>query len=295
MRKRIIIFIPAYNAETTILDTLKAVDEAILHYGVEIPVIVVNDCSTDKTGLVIQSFVEVKTYFIYEENSENRGERGTIEYYFEELRLQYDWVFLIHADDIPKKEWISTMAKVISDVNDSEYFTVWSSYDNLLHENGKIIGGDNQGDIVMNNWTPKDAANFLAKITASYHVSGAAINLKLYFQIGGFKAFLQQYGDSVFYASGILKGYKDVYIRQTLTYYRIIKSSVSFVSKRTNRDIKEIIYIIDTFSSILTPYHIKKIKSFARNLLIRRFVKSMLSLNFVFMWNNFKWIIRLGI
>ena len=275
----ICIFIPCYNASKTVLETLVAIEKNIFLYDKKIKVIAVDDCSKDNTYQILSNFkpslFEIEIY----RNEFNLGERATINKYFRDLELKYNWILLIHADDIPKENWILKLTEVISKVDQSNVFTVWSSYDNLVHETKQIFEGDKSGVINYNKRTFADATNYITKMSASYHVSGAAINLKLYFKIGGFNSDLPQFGDTVFFAEGILKGYNDVYIQDTLTYYRIIKSSVSFVSNNSNRDIKEMYYIYEKYFNILNTSQREIIIKRARIILIKRIIKNLIQFN----------------
>ena len=49
------IIIPAYNEEKTIAELLQRVLDADLGEGIDRELIVVNDCSTDSTGRIVQS------------------------------------------------------------------------------------------------------------------------------------------------------------------------------------------------------------------------------------------------
>ena len=51
------IIIPAYNEEKTIAELLQRVLDADLGEGIDRELIVVNDCSTDSTGRIVQSFI----------------------------------------------------------------------------------------------------------------------------------------------------------------------------------------------------------------------------------------------
>jgi len=67
------IVIPAYNEAATILEVLQKVLEVELHQGFQKEILVINDCSTDRTELVVQEYIssnqqaEIK-YFKHEVN-----------------------------------------------------------------------------------------------------------------------------------------------------------------------------------------------------------------------------------
>ena len=67
------IIIPAYNEEKTIAELLQRVLDADLGEGMDGELIVVNDCSTDSTGRIVQSFIAAHpqapiTYLVHDRN-----------------------------------------------------------------------------------------------------------------------------------------------------------------------------------------------------------------------------------
>lgn len=67
------IIIPAYNEEKTIAELLQRVLDADLGEGIDRELIVVNDCSTDSTGRIVQSFIAAHpqatiTYLAHDRN-----------------------------------------------------------------------------------------------------------------------------------------------------------------------------------------------------------------------------------
>jgi glycosyltransferase involved in cell wall biosynthesis len=273
MKKRFAVFIPAYNASKTVIETLNGINRAAAVIRQIVPVYVVDDCSKDDTAEVIENHKFSNLDIHLDINKVNLGERGTINAYFKKLDNEIDWIFLIHADDIPKCNWLQDIIEVIEKADDNKYFTVWSSYDSFNNHTGEETEGDNDGEIVFNNRNTIDARTYIAKVTCSWHVSGAAINRKLFEKIGGFDAAMPQYGDTDFFAAGMLSGYNDIYLRKTLTRYRIITSSVSFISKNTNRDIREMMYLINKYNIVLTAHEKMKISLLAVKNCSRRIIK----------------------
>lgn len=67
------IIIPAYNEEKTIAELLQRVLDADLGEGIDRELIVVNNCSTDSTGRIVQSFIAAHpqapiTYLVHDRN-----------------------------------------------------------------------------------------------------------------------------------------------------------------------------------------------------------------------------------
>jgi len=81
MRQKILsIVVPAYNEEATIQNILEKLNELTLIDGVKKEIIVVNDCSKDKTEEVIQSFISSneKANIIYKKHEVNQGKGAAL-------------------------------------------------------------------------------------------------------------------------------------------------------------------------------------------------------------------------
>ncbi len=81
MRQKILsIVVPAYNEEATIHNILEKLNELTLIDEVKKEIIVVNDCSKDKTEEVIQSFISSneKANIIYKKHEVNQGKGAAL-------------------------------------------------------------------------------------------------------------------------------------------------------------------------------------------------------------------------
>ena len=81
--KRLSIIIPTYNEENTIATVLDKINEVKLISNIEKEVIVVNDCSKDRTEEVVQEYLAANTnfainYFKYVKHDINQGKGAAI-------------------------------------------------------------------------------------------------------------------------------------------------------------------------------------------------------------------------
>lgn len=278
IHKRYAVFIPCYNAAATIVETLSSVKDAILFTGIRIPVFIYDDCSKDNSyelisGLPGNEFDGFKLF----RNKENSGERRTTNMAFDELKDEFDWIFIIHADDIVKKGWLSVLINEIEQVNDKSCFTVWSSYDTFSTASN-VQKGDDSGLVTHVIKDKKTINHYIRKISASWHISGAALNVHLYQALNGFVEDMPQYGDTDFFVRGLLAGYTDLYIARTLTLYRFSTGSVTDTSFGTSRDIREIHILIDRFGHLLTHKDTAAIYQLIAGACGRRMIKWLLKM-----------------
>jgi glycosyltransferase involved in cell wall biosynthesis len=81
--KRLSIIIPAYNEENTIASVLDKINEVKLISNIEKEVIIVNDCSKDRTEEVVQEYIATNkeftiNYFKYIKHDVNQGKGAAI-------------------------------------------------------------------------------------------------------------------------------------------------------------------------------------------------------------------------
>src|SRR5262249_47250351 len=99
------IVIPAFNAAATIVETLRAVQACpgVARLG---GVFVCDDASMDNTPkLAVDAWNSIPQLSILQ-NEQRLGERSTVNAAFKQLRDYYEWIFILHADDVVKENWL---------------------------------------------------------------------------------------------------------------------------------------------------------------------------------------------
>lgn len=288
MKKRYAIFIPCYNAAATIGLTLQSVQQSIQALGTSIPVFVYDDCSKDISTEIVKRFSQQHPNIQLRQNAQNSGERKTTNQAFLSFREQFDWVFIIHADDIAKENWLSELIKQIEPEDDDTCFTVWSSYDVLYEKDNSIKSGETSGQVHKGGKDLNMIRHYISKISASWHLSGCAINAELYCRLNGFHEDMPQFGDTDFFVRGLLAGYTHIYIASSLTTYRITPGGVSSVSFRTNRDIREIYMLIDSYKKVMDKKSLAAMYSTITKISGRRAVKWLLKREFQLALKNLR-------
>ena len=78
MNQVLSIIVPAYNEEPTIGSILDRLIAAELPAGFEKEIIVVNDCSTDKTADVVAEWMQRYPFIRYEQHTVNQGKGAAL-------------------------------------------------------------------------------------------------------------------------------------------------------------------------------------------------------------------------
>jgi len=112
---RLLIVLPAYNEELSILDLLKNLDESIVHFGLNASILVVNDGSKDRTSELARSFQGTTQVEVFDQIP-NQGLAQAMRSGFrlakEKLRKQ-DWVMVMDADNTHPTGLMGRMAQTL--------------------------------------------------------------------------------------------------------------------------------------------------------------------------------------
>lgn len=282
LTKKYCVFMPCYNGAKTISETIESVNKALKFANLDFPVFIYDDCSTDESVLIIHTKIKDLNNFILIRNNTNLGQWDTKNKAFSDFQDKFDWVFLLHADDIAKQEWIFELVQLIESKGES-CFSVWSSYDVLKEPSKKVEFGESSGSIIFNAPLADEkerlskANDLIKQVSTSWHISGAAINIHKWHELGVFDQQFTHYGDSDIWIRSKLNGMGDLYLAKSLILYRQHFDSVSAVTHRTNRDLKEIFLFLSKYNGILVfsnkTHLLKKIITIS----FRRLVKSLIN------------------
>ncbi len=232
------IVIPAFNAAATIVETLRAVQACP---GVEQlgGVFVCDDASTDNTPkLATDTWIGMPKLTILQ-NEQRLGERSTVNAAFERLRNYFEWIFILHADDVVKENWLDLYFQRIK-AAEPRVASICSSYDYWYSEAKRIEPGEDDfsRDLEIIRGGRESVLGTL-KAGCWWHISGCAIRVERFFEIGGFRPHMPQLGDFEWLLRCLKLGYDVEYIPRTTMLYRAHSASVSSNSFRRGQDLIE--------------------------------------------------------
>jgi GT2 family glycosyltransferase len=232
------IVIPAFNAAATIVETLCAVQACpgVAKLG---GIFVCDDASTDNTPrLAVDAWMSGPKLTILQ-NRQRVGERSTVNAAFERLRDAYEWILILHADDVVKKNWLDLYFKRMK-AAEPRVASVCSSYDCWYPATNRIDPGEDdfsrELEIVRGT-----RASVLGTLKAGcwWHISGCAIRVERFFEVGGFRPHMSQMGDFEWLLRCLKGGYDIEYIPRTTMLYRMHSGSVSSSAFRRGQDLIE--------------------------------------------------------
>ncbi len=243
---KITILIPAYNAAKTIKDTIDSVQNVINSNQFITTVYLADDCSTDDTiEIATMAWKNRKTSITVLTSERNNGEWNNVNRCLPILTVEYDWILLLHADDIANENWLDEMIDRIVP-STKKIASICSSY-HVLHIDGKIDKGEEKAGINIVNGGGESIRDTL-KSGTWWHVSGCALNCEYLRIYGFFLGNMRQYSDMEFLLRMLSNEYMIEYIPRPLTTYRQMNTSVSAVSFRNHTDVYE-------FANLIIYYH----------------------------------------
>lgn len=176
------IIIPAFNAAATIVETLRAVQgcPGVAKLG---GVFVCDDASTDNTSkLAADAWISMPKLTIMQ-NEQQLGQHRTVNAAFERLRKHYEWIFILHADDVVKKNWLDLYFPRIM-AAEPRVASICSSYDSWYFETNRIDRGEDDfgRNLEIIRGTRKSVLGTL-KAGCWWHISGCAIRVERFLRL----------------------------------------------------------------------------------------------------------------
>jgi glycosyltransferase involved in cell wall biosynthesis len=272
-----VVIIPAYNASSTIGETLGALQNNRELSQLQ-AVIVLDDSSRDGTVDVARSVWHSQVPLEIWSNTENAGERTTVNSGLAKLPADVEWAFILHADDVVKPNWISLYMNEMSGCS-PHVASICSSYDVWHPDSGQITPGEEfpeRPNVVVDG--TREAVLDTLNRGCWWHISGCAIRVPAFRQIGPFKPEMPQTGDWEWLLRCLAKGCSVLYLPRSTMFYRQHVRSVSSTSFRRAQDLQETLQIFSAYRNqgYLTPIEYRrKVRALLYQLSRRTLVRVM--------------------
>jgi GT2 family glycosyltransferase len=273
---RVVVLIPTYNSSPTIRETLASLIEQGKHLANVAGVLIADDFSSDDTARVVTTTWRSAVPLRILPAGRNLGERGNVNRAIGSIRAAADWVLILHADDVAKSNWLEVMLERTR-VCDARVASICSSWDNWLPDGSVIQGEDNRARAVEVISGDIASVKGTLKRGCWWHISGCAIRLAAFDDVGGFDPSLPQVGDWEWLLRCLSHGWRIEYVPRTLIKYRQHGASVSTASSYLDRDIRESLGMFRRYAGILTPTELLGLHSRRVTYCIRRSLRALAS------------------
>lgn len=283
-----VIAIPTYNAAGTLGETLMSIQALGSDLTRISEVVVADDCSTDDSMKVaLNTWKLDRPPLRIVRNNENLGERETLNRVVEALPNSVSWMFILHADDMARSEWLSANFRAIDSAAD-DVGALTSSYD-VLFPDGRLQYGENLGESGKVHIAPDlESIRGTVRNGCWFKISSCCLRVSAFKEVGGFQANLPQLGDWEYVLRLLRRGWGIDYLPLRLSVYRLSAQSVSSVSFKTHRDIKEACLIFLAYAPCLTAFDVSRRHLWYLQVLLRRSVSSFVKGDFQRLRDGFR-------
>ncbi len=244
------ILVPAYNAASTIGETLSSIQQQTALAQIN-TVYVADDGSTDTTIHMAQHVWTAATPMRILQADQNVGQWPNVNQAMRRVRADdQDWVLLIHSDDVAKPDWLEQNLREL-EVAHTHVASICCSWDvwrgdstvageNDTRSHSRLIAGTGTsvGDSLLSGcW---------------WHISGSAIRLSAFDAVGAFDPAAFYGADWDWLLRCLDLGWSIAYIPRSLIRYRIHAASVAARSFEYDLDIRESLQLMRRYGRLLT-------------------------------------------
>jgi glycosyltransferase involved in cell wall biosynthesis len=244
MSKQVVILVPAYRCEATILETL----DSLQKQGPELErirrVIIADDGSGDKTAELARGFWHSPVPLQVLARRFNCGEYASVNNAVEQFASDAEWFLIMHADNIAKPGWLATFLERIEEAPD-DVGLIGSSYD-VFAEGGPVQPGEDKPGIVTVLGTRQSVHDTL-KMGCWWHISSCAIRTAAYIRVGGLPKIMQLKGDWDFMLRILADGWTIQHVPRSLMMYRDNPGGSSSITMRRHMDMWEAAMVMGRF------------------------------------------------
>jgi len=269
------LLIPAFNCEAYVEATLASI--LVQHPDLSRidRVILSDDCSTDQTVNKSRTAWTSDVPFEILESRRNRGEYKNVNEAVASMPPYIEWFLIIHADNLAKEGWLSTLLDRIDQAND-RIGSICTSWDDL-HEDGRITPGERRESSTPERiYGNKESVRSTLLRGCWWHISSCAIRVSAYREIGGLPLGLRLKGDWDFLLRLLGAGWDIEYVPVALMKYRTNPAGSSSLSFRRHNDVIESLTVLQRHDSVLKMGDLVRCHLFHLRCLGRRFVGAML-------------------
>lgn len=220
--KQVSIIITCYNSENTIVETLKSVRNQCYNFW---ECIIIDDCSTDKSTMIIKQFIKDDDRFNLIINENNLGQAKSLNIGIKNSNNKY--IMFLDSDDLLLSTCISNRFNF--DFNDFD-FLVFPNHTRFSKEIGDL------GESYQSQEIKNPLKNFIVhKLPTPWNIMSAIWKKEAILKINGFNEAYIRMVDVEFSTKALIYGlkYKVIFIEPD-HFYRVTTNKKSTEIKRQN-------------------------------------------------------------
>lgn len=238
----------SYNDSSTIGEAVRSVRAQSRQHELA-AVILADDASRDDTVLKARAVAGDRLRLHVLPTPHNYGPWPNLNRALQHVGSVADWAIILHADDIATEGWLDALLTRIERCAD-DVASISTSWDMLYHD-GMDATGERHDDQVRLIPGSREAVRDTLLNGCWWKISGAAIRMKAYQEIGDFDARVPQCADWDWTMRALQQGWSMEYIPRVHTIYRQHAGTMSTAALRSDVDIRDALTMIDRFGYTL--------------------------------------------
>lgn len=239
---KLAILIPTYNGAGCIGEALQSIilwspSQTAKPNAPIPPVYIFDDCSTDDTIQVArESQASLPLHIV--RNQRNLGECGNVNHAMVTLRaLGFDWVMLLHQDDLLAGPWIQTCLDLLEKPDPALGMICCTNLYCQMHESREIPFVPRPEKLPQTEYPGTDASIRSLRRNWFWTVSGSVFRTSAYVESGGMHPLLRFAGDNDFLVRFMLGGHATLSIAWPAILKRYSGESQTGRANETGTDI----------------------------------------------------------
>jgi GT2 family glycosyltransferase len=275
MNQRAAVVILSYNDSGTIAEAVRSVRAQARQHELA-SVVLADDASRDDSVMKARAAAGDRMQLNVLPTPHNFGPWPNLNRSLHYLAKIADWGIILHADDIATDGWLDALLTRI-DRCAANVASVSTSWDMLYHDRVDETGERHDDDVRLIRGNSEAVHDTLLK-GCWWKISGAAVRLKAFEEIGDFDTRVPQCADWDWTMRALERGWSFEYIPRVHTIYRQHAATMSTAALRTDVDILDALTMLDRFGYTLKKrellgYHARRGK-YALRRLVRGVLKA---------------------
>jgi glycosyltransferase involved in cell wall biosynthesis len=268
---KVAVLVPSYNDAPTVAATIRSIVGQSC--SVITSVVLADDASRDDTVATARaaagSDLELKIW----RAQQNLGPWANLNRGLHELNHLCDWVLVLHADDLAVAGWVAALLARIEKCGD-DVASISTSWDMLYGERVHETGERHADEWRLIPGSPQAVRDTLLK-GCWWKISGAAIRLRAFLDIGDFDAAVPQCADWDWTMRALMRGWSFEYIPRVHTIYRQHAATMSSAALRNDVDIMDALTMFERFGHTLGKAEIVRYHARRGGYALRRLVRGV--------------------
>jgi glycosyltransferase involved in cell wall biosynthesis len=266
------VLVPAYNDARTVAATMHSIAKQVGTSQLTV-VVLADDASRDDTVAIARAAAGALPLQVWAA-AQNLGPWQNLNRALRDLGAVCEWALVLHADDLAMDGWIAALLDRIGHCSDN-VASISTSWDMLYGERVHESGERHTDDVRLIPGSAQAVRDTLLQ-GCWWKISGAAIRLRAFEEVGDFDATVPQCADWDWTMRALAQGWSFEYIPRVHTIYRQHAATLSTAALRGDVDILDALTMFDRFGHTLGKAESVRYHARRGGFALRRMVRGVL-------------------